>query len=275
MPRPDEIPLFRIPGLSGVCKEIVSEADAISGGKPRRFDDQFLLSPGAYLCLYRFLRSASGAPPLSLDEIITYFVLCQVSFMLMPFWGTRSEVTSAIKDGSVALQLTKPVDFQAYWFADECGRALYYLIMRGLPTFLISLLFFKVTIPQQPTVLMAFTVSMMLAVFMSNAITITIFSSGFWTLDTTGISGMSYSIITLFSGMLVPIALWPEWLAHIARWLPFEGLIDIPFSIYLGKITGIAVWIAIGKQMVWNLFFIGLGRLFLTRGFSRLVIQGG
>jgi ABC-2 type transport system permease protein len=229
-----------------------------------------------HIFVYTAFYKVSTAPqPLNLDEVITYFVLCQVFFMLMPFWGTRSEVTSAIKDGSVALQLTKPVDFQAYWFADECGRALYYLLMRGFPTFLISILFFKVTIPQQPTVFMAFTVSMVLAVFMSNAITITIFSSGFWTLDTTGISGMSYSIITLFSGMLVPIALWPEWLAHIARWLPFEGLIDIPFSIYLGKITGIAVWIAIGKQMVWNLFFIGLGRLFLTRGFSRLVIQGG
>ena len=229
-----------------------------------------------HIFVYTAFYAASATPqPLDLDEIITYFVLCQVSFMLMPFWGTRSEITSAIKDGSIALQLAKPVDFQAYWFADECGRAFYYLLMRGLPTFLISMLFFKVTIPQQPTVLMAFAVSMILAIFMSNAITITIFSSGFWTLDTTGISGMSYSIITLFSGMLVPIALWPEGLAYIARWLPFEGLIDLPFSIYLGKITGIEVWIAIGKQMVWNLFFIGLGRLFLTRGFSRLVIQGG
>ena len=229
-----------------------------------------------HIFVYTAFYAAQTTPqPLNLDEIITYFVLCQVTFMLMPFWGTRSEITNAIKDGSVALQLTKPVDFQAYWFADECGRAFYYLLMRGVPTFLISLLFFKVTIPQQPTVLMAFTVSMTLAVFMSNAITITIFSSGFWTLDTTGISGMSYSIITLFSGMLVPIALWPEGLAHIVRWLPFEGLIDIPFSIYLGKITGTEAWMAIGKQMGWNLFFIGLGRFFLTRGFSRLVIQGG
>ena len=217
----------------------------------------------------------TGPQPLNLNEIITYFVLCQVFFMLMPFWGTRSEITSAIKSGGVALQLTKPVDFQAYWFADECGRAYYYLFMRGLPTFLISILFFEVTIPYQPTVLMAFTVSMTLSIFMSAAITITIFSSAFWTLDTTGISGMSYSVITLFSGMLVPIALWPEWLAHVARWLPFEGLIDIPFSIYLGKITGIAAWIAIAKQMAWSLFFVGLGRFLLNRGFSRLVIQGG
>ena len=110
--------------------------------------------------------------------------------------------------------------------------------MRGLPTFLISIILFTVALPTQPTTLVAFAVSMTLAAFMSAAITIAIFSSAFWTLDTTGISGLSYSIITLFSGMLVPIALWPEWLAHIAAWLPFGGLIDIPFSIYLGKITG-------------------------------------
>ena len=222
-----------------------------------------------------FYASRTDPQPLNLNEIITYFVLCQVFFMLMPFWGARSEVTSAIKDGSVALQLTKPVDFHAYWFADECGRACYYLVMRGLPTFLISILFFEVAMPTQPTTLIAFAVSMTLATFMSAAITITIFSSAFWTLDTTGISGLSYSTITLFSGMLVPIALWPEWLAHIAAWLPFAGLIDVPFSIYLGKITEAAVWAAIGKQAVWNLFFIGLGRVLLSRGFSRLVIQGG
>ncbi len=222
-----------------------------------------------------FYAARTGPLSLNLNEIITYFVLCQVFFMLMPFWGARSEVTSAIKDGSVALQLTKPVDFQAYWFADECGRACYYLFMRGLPTFLISIIFFAVAIPTQPTTLMAFAVSITLATFMSAAITITIFSSAFWTLDTTGFSGLSYSIITLFSGMLVPIALWPEWLAHIAAWLPFGGLIDIPFSIYLGKITGIEAWIAIGKQMIWVVFFLGLGRVLLKRGFSRLVIQGG
>ena len=32
---------------------------------------------------------------------------------------------------------------------------------------------------------------------------------------------------------------------------------------------------AIGKQMAWTLFFMGLGRVLLSRGFSRLVIQGG
>lgn len=222
-----------------------------------------------------FYAARTDPQPLNLNEIITYFVLCQVAFMLMPFWGARSEVTSAIKDGSVALQLTKPVDFQTYWFTDECGRACYYLLLRGLPTFLISIVFFEVTLPTQPVVLMTFAVSMTVSIFMSTAITITLFSSAFWTLDTAGISGISGSVIMLFSGMLVPLALWPEGLAQIAGWLPFEGLIDIPFRIYLGKSTGHAAWFAIGKQVAWTLLFLGLGRFLIKRGFSRLVIQGG
>lgn len=222
-----------------------------------------------------FYAGSIDPQPLNLDEIITYFVLCQVFFMLMPFWGARSEITGAIKSGAVSLQLTKPVDFQAYWFANEGGKAFYFLFMRGLPTFLVSILFLEVAIPKQPSVIIAFTGTMMLSILMSIAITITIFSSAFWTLDTSGISGISFSIITLFSGMLVPIALLPDWLAHVARWLPFECLIDIPFSIYLGKITGIEIWFAMAKQMVWCLFFIGTGRMLLNRGFTRLVIQGG
>lgn len=222
-----------------------------------------------------FYASRTGPQPLNLNEVITYFVLCQAFLMLMPLWGGSAEIADTIKDGSVALQLTKPVDFQTYWFADECGRASYYLLMRSLPTFLLSSLFFKPAIPQQAVIFVSFTASMLLAISLSAMITIATYSTAFWSLDATGINQIAMSVVTFFSGMLVPIALWPEWLAHIPRWLPFEGLLDVPFSIYLGKITGVHVWIAIGKQAMWNLFFIGLGRVLLNRGFSRLVIQGG
>ena len=222
-----------------------------------------------------FYASQAAPQPLNLNEVITYFVLCQVTFMLMPFWGNSSDITNAIKDGSVALQLTKPVDFQTYWFMDECGRSGYYLLMRGAPTFLIGCLLFQVAIPQQPAVFIAFAVSLLLSIFLSIAITVTIFSSAFWTLDTTGIATISGAVIMLFSGMLVPISLWPDGLAGVARWLPFDGLIDVPFSIYLGKRMGGEAWVAISRQLGWSLFFLLAGRVFLRRGFSRLVIQGG
>ncbi len=226
--------------------------------------------------VYRAFYAARPEPlPLNLNEVITYFALCQAFLMLMPLWGGRSEIANTIKDGSVALQLTKPVDFQAYWFADECGRACYYLLMRTLPTFLFSCLFFKIAIPQGATVFIAFAVSMSLAILMSTSLTVTILGTAFWTLDSTGVTGTTHSIITFFSGMLVPLALWPSWLAQIGMWLPFEGLVNIPFSIYLGKITGFSILTGLFKQMLWVIFFCAFGRAILKLGFSRLVIQGG
>ena len=147
--------------------------------------------------------------------------------------------------------------------------------MRAFPTFLFGSLIFQVAIPQQLTVLLLFALSMTLAIFMSATMTVTVYGTAFWTLDATGSVGIVHSIITLFSGMLVPVALWPSWLAQIGMWLPFEGLINIPFSIYLGKITGAAIFAAMGKQLIWTVFFYLFGRIILHLGFSRLVIQGG
>lgn len=222
-----------------------------------------------------FYAASRESQPLNLTEVRTYIVLCQAFLMLMPLWGGRSEIAETVKDGSVALQLVKPVDFQAYWFSDALGKSFYYFLMRSLPAFWLGKLLFGTALPQQLGTYFVFAASMLIAIYLSTAITVTIRSIAFWTLDVTGVNYIAHTLITFFSGLFVPIALWPEWLANIARWLPFEGLVDIPFSIYLGKLTGVDIWQAISKQVGWTLAFVGLGRVIITRGFARLVIQGG
>jgi ABC-2 type transport system permease protein len=221
-----------------------------------------------------FYAAQTEPQPLNLREVTTYICLGQSFLMTMPLWG-KSEIANAIKDGSVALQLIKPVDFQGYWFADECGKAAYYVMMRALPTFVLGKVVFGMQIPLDAAILFPFIVSITMSILMGAAINIAVFGTTFWTLDATGISGFVFTLVTFFSGFLVPIALWPEWLARIASWLPFEGLVSLPFSIYLGKITGGAILIVLGKQLLWTLVFIALGRAVLQRGFSRLVVQGG
>jgi ABC-2 type transport system permease protein len=222
-----------------------------------------------------FYEAQTEPQPLNLNEVVTYVCLTQAFLMVMPlFWG-RNEITEAIKDGSVALQLVKPVDFQGYWFADEIGKAIYYVMMRAIPTFVLAKMLFNMWIPLDLTIILPFVVSMGLAIVMTAVINIAVFATVFWTLDATGIQGFGSTIVIFFSGFLVPIALWPEWLQQVAGWMPFEGVVHLPFSIYLGKLTGAAVWVVFGKQLFWVLVFIGLGRLILHRGFARLVVQGG
>ncbi len=234
----------------------------------------FFFATVRILVFTAFYAAQTEPMPLDLNEVITYVCLTQAFLMVMPLWG-RAEIAETIKDGSVAMQLAKPVDFHGYWFADECGKSIYYVIMRAIPTFVLARFLFDMWIPLDLTVIILFLFSITLAIVLGAAINITAFGTVFWTLDATGIVGFAFTLSTFFSGFLVPIALWPEWLQQIAAWLPFEGLVHLPFSIYLGKLTGGAALTAIFKQSLWVLIFVSLGRLILRRGFSHLVIQGG
>jgi len=57
--------------------------------------------------------------------------------------------------------------------------------------------------------------------------------------------------------------------------LPFRGLIDTPFRIYMGVLTGTAAIGALMHQIAWVIVFILVGRMILLRGVKRLVVQGG
>jgi len=222
-----------------------------------------------------FYEAQTAPQPLNLDEVTTYVCLTQAFLMVMPFFWGNCEITASIKDGSVALQLCKPVDFYGYWFADEVSKSVYYILMRGLPTFALGKLLFNMQIPLAPVVWLSFVASIVCTLALSAALNIAVRGTVFWTLDATGIAGFVSTLVMFFSGFLVPISLWPEWLQQISAWLPFEGLVHLPFSIYLGKITDGAVFVALAKQVMWFLVFVGVGRFVLRLGFSRLVVQGG
>jgi ABC-type uncharacterized transport system permease subunit len=49
-------------------------------------------------------------------------------------------------------------------------------------------------------------VSLALAILLSAAIHTFVYMTGFWTISTRGSATVSYSIIALFSGLLVPLA---------------------------------------------------------------------
>ena len=55
----------------------------------------------------------------------------------------------------------------------------------------------------------------------------------------------------------------------------FRALIDTPFRLYLGHLTGTPALLALTHQHHWTLALIAIGRYTLNRGLHRLVVQGG
>ena len=78
-----------------------------------------------------------------------------------------------------------------------------------------------------------------------------------------------------FSGMVIPIAFFPHWLATLSYALPFAAIIQLPVNVYLGKYTGLELVGILALQAAWALALLGLARLVIAAGTRKLVIQGG
>ena len=87
--------------------------------------------------------------------------------------------------------------------------------------------------------------------------------------------GLAPAIVTILSGMIVPIPLYPDWAQTILNFLPFRGLVDVPFRLYLGHIPPGELPFLLAHQLAWTLAIVIFGRWVLSRGLRRVVIQGG
>ena len=80
--------------------------------------------------------------------------------------------------------------------------------------------------------------SLVLAVVVSFAIRFLVASTAFWLLDQSGVKVMSGAFAIFFSGMMLPLVLFPGWLGTLAQALPWASYVQVPADIWLGKHTG-------------------------------------
>ena len=113
------------------------------------------------------------------------------------------------------------------------------------------------------------------AVLLGGALSNLVNVSLLWTIAGEGTIQMLGICIYVFSGMVIPLPLFPDAFQPILDFMPFRGLADTPFRLYMGHIPASQVWSVVGHQLAWTLALVGLGRFLLYRGTRRLVVQGG
>ena len=86
---------------------------------------------------------------------------------------------------------------------------------------------------------------------------------------------MASSVIMVFSGIVVPLPLFPGWMQPALDVLPFRGLMDIPFRLYSGHIPARQAPLLLAHQCLWTVLIVAMGRWAMARGMKRVVIQGG
>jgi ABC-2 type transport system permease protein len=79
----------------------------------------------------------------------------------------------------------------------------------------------------------------------------------------------------VFSGYLIPIDLFPAWLARIVNWMPFRYQIGFPVELMTGRYELVAALVMLGKQWAWvtALGFLAWGMW--RAGLRRFAAYGG
>ncbi len=230
----------------------------------------FLLST-LWTALYRNNGAQAG---ISLPAMITYATL---ALLLDLIYGVNGAyiIREKIREGSIAIDLMRPISVPFYVLADTVGQTLF-ASLQIVPALLLSLLLVRLSPPPSFGAAVAFLIAVVLGFVVNFFLDLMMATITFWTMEIFGVQLMVQFVSSLLSGSLVPLYFFPPGiLQQLAFASPFAAIYNAPLSIYIGKVAGTQILAMLGFQVVWAIVFgviaFGLWRV----GERRVVIQGG
>ncbi|TVY00337.1 ABC transporter permease [Paenibacillus cremeus] len=210
----------------------------------------------------------------SWEQMKAYIFVTFLSNSLIS-WYSETRISRKIISGEVAMDLLKPLDFQKARIAETIGSSLLEGCIAAILIAVVLALTNGMIVPPSGPAAVLFLGSLLGSVFIKFGIVYLSSLVCFWTSNGMGVAWMRAAITNFFSGALIPLAFFPGWLEGLAKVLPFQGIVYVPASIYLGKLEGMAAMQNVGMQFVWGVILWGCGKLMWGWAVRQVTINGG
>jgi ABC-type uncharacterized transport system permease subunit len=148
-------------------------------------------------------------------------------------------------------------------------------LIPGLPTVILGVLLLGLKAPASLQAALMFLPSLVLAFLVSFGLEFLMGMIAVYAIEVRRISWVYFSVVRFFSGQMFPLWIFPPLLAQIAALLPFQAMMNIPLSIYIGRLEGAQALQAMGIQAAWAAALMLIGRLIWSRAHRKLTVQGG
>lgn len=238
------------------------------------------LSNMLYIIIIFFLwraiyRGSSGSiNGMTFNQTFLYLALAISIFCLFRTqidWDMSWEVVQ----GTVVMNLLKPLDLQLIKMSNALGFVLYNFITITLPAILVIIFIFR---PGEITLkgILLCIIPVMLAFFISFNIDYIIGLTSFYTESIWGISIAKDTIVLLLSGAVIPINFFPDILRKIVGFLPFQAIYHIPLTILISKDMPIYDYLKfLGIQLSWAIVLYAVNRLYYSKAIKVVTVNGG
>ena len=213
---------------------------------------------------------------INVEQMITYGVLAMLLEMaLRPGNWVQYYMMEKVRTGQIAMDLIKPLDFHLHMLARNVGEMLFFTLTLAVPSFVIGWLFLDLRLPTDARTWLMFLVSFLLGYLVTFSLSFLLGLISIYTLKINNIGWAYNAVVRFFSGQMVPLWLFPLFLAQVANVLPFQCMFAIPLSIFIGRLSPVELPQALLLQSFWALGLLLVGRLLWSRAHTYLIVQGG
>lgn len=265
--------LFRIKTAEGIQYRLAGIASASVG------IFWALIEIVVYTVFYNYAanKDAGALAGLTLDQAISYVWLSQAIWTMQPM-NIEAEILKKINSGDVGIELCRPLDLYAHWFAGTAAARLIPLFWRGSVTLLCGILMpvsYRLALPAS---LVGFCWSLLS--FLCAFLLCTAFGTFVATvrLNVNWGDGPMYIMMLIggvLSGGYLPLQLWPAAMQTFLLRQPFAGYLDIPIRLYLGTMHPSDAGGMILTQLLWVALFVAAGKALMAKRLRTIIVQGG
>ncbi len=231
---------------------------------------QIFISVTLWKTLYGNRDAVDG---IDFSVIVTNFIIAQG--LNNAFSINDYALQEKLRDGSIANEFLKPLDYRKILLANNLGDVVFKLVSNFLPSLIITSLVLGILPPTGCMEMVLFLFSIVLGFAVLWSISLIIQMLAFWIMNIWSVSTIKNVLISVLAGAALPLWFMPVSVLRIIEFTPFETVYYIPLKIYLGQLSIQDSLLNIGKQVIWIVILYTLSVVLWYCGKRKIVIQGG
>lgn len=223
--------------------------------------------------LYATTKSSAG---LDSRQATTYALLgvFYVAFRTVNRWAGRDTMVQHMLEGTIAYWFLRPVSPRRYYCIRTAGD-LAYGACWGVIAYVVCLALGVIAPPVSARAGLAALACMALGLVTLYYLRLLIDLACFWTVVNNQLVIMYEIVQNVLAGALVPLWFFPAWFASFDRLLPFQGTLNVPLSLYIGRTPVGALGGDLAVQALWIALLAGISSLVWRRAAARVTVLGG
>lgn len=184
-------------------------------------------------------------------------------------------IQKRLRDGSIANELLKPVDYRKILLANNLGSIAFKLISNFLPSFIITSLIIGILPPVGIVELFVFLLSIVFGFLVLWSLSLIVQMLAFWIMNIWSISTIKSVLVNVLAGASLPLWFMPTPILKMIEYTPFDTVYYIPLKIYLGQLSMQECFRDLSKQIIWIVCLYAISVVLWNFGKRKIVIQGG